>query len=919
MTTKVKGAKKLVLVDGSSYLFRAYHALPPLTNSKGVPTGAIYGVMNMLKRLLTDEKPDYIGVIFDTKGKNFRHKLFEAYKANRTEMPDELQVQIEPLHRLIRAIGLPLVAIEGYEADDIIGTLAKHATKANMQTVISTGDKDMAQLVDDHVTLVNTMTNNVLDEKNVIAKFGVAPNQIIDYLTLVGDTVDNIPGIPKVGPKTAAKWLQEYKTLDNLVQNADAIKGKVGEYLRENLAQLPLSKELVTIVCDIPLDFDVTSLVKQEKVVEDLRHLYQDLEFKFWAKELEKDYPAAKTTTPAATVAAVTSESVSSSLPTQKQKGEYETIVEEKAFLAWMARLSKAKAFVVDTETTSVNPLEAELVGISFALEEGKAAYVPVAHDFPEAKQLPRDWVLLQLMPILENPAIGKIGQNIKYDMHIFARHGIFLQNVAEDTMLESYVLNSIATRHDMDSLAFKYLQYQTTTFEEVAGKGAKQVTFDKVDIAIATDYAAEDADVTLALHQCLYPQLQETPKLLSVYQDIEMPLVNVLYQMEEYGVCIDSEKLHQQSEYIAEELAKLEEQAYILAGEEFNLGSPKQLQTIFYENLKLPILERTPTGAPSTAESVLQELSHDYELPKVILAHRTLSKLKSTYTDKLPLLVNPHTKRIHTSYHQAVTATGRLSSSDPNLQNIPVRTEEGRKIRQAFIAAPGYTLISADYSQIELRIMAHLSQDEGLLKAFNHSEDIHKFTASEIFGVPLAEVTFEQRRSAKAINFGLIYGMSAFGLAKQLDVDRTAAAAYMEQYFHRYPGVKVYMDNIRKSAEEMGYVETLFGRRLYLPDIRAKNVARKRAAERTAINAPMQGTAADIIKKAMIALHARLGIQPEIKMLMQVHDELVFEVKDAQVEKAKEIIRDCMENTVKLSVPLIVDVGSGNNWGEAH
>ncbi len=907
MTTEIKNGKKLVLVDGSSYLFRAYHALPPLTNSKGIPTGAVYGVMNMLKKLMTDEKPDYIAVIFDTKGKNFRHELYAEYKANRTVMPDELQVQIEPLHNLIRAMGLPLIAIEGYEADDIIGTLASLASKANLRTVISTGDKDMAQLVNSQVTLVNTMTSSVLDEKNVFVKFGVTPKQIVDYLTLVGDPVDNVPGIPKVGPKTAAKWLQEFETLDNLIENATTIKGKVGEYLRDNLNILPLSKQLVTIDCDVALDFTILSLVEKPKSVDDLKNLYQDLEFKSWLKELEKNAPAGVV------------QNQEQATPAIKEKGVYETITQEKALTEWVSLLNKTKTFSFAALVKGPNLLEAELVGLSFAIDESKAAYVPLAHQMSTEEQLPRDWVLLQLMPILENKDIRKIGIDIKKDLHILARYGIFIQNFAEDAMLEAYVLNSIATRHEIEAMARKYLDYQTLSYDEVAGKGAKQVSFDQVPINVATEYAAEMVDVTLALHQALYPQLVQTSALLSVYQEIEMPLVNVLFQMEEYGVCLDADKLNVQSEEIAIKLADLESQAFILAGEEFNLGSPKQLQAILYEKLQLPILEKTPTGAPSTGESVLQELSHDYELPKVILMHRTLSKLKSTYTDKLPLLINATTKRIHTSYHQAVTATGRLSSSDPNLQNIPIRTEEGRRIRQAFIPAPGYVFVSADYSQIELRIMADLSKDPGLLKAFNANEDIHRFTASQVLDVPLEEVTFEQRRSAKAINFGLIYGMSAFGLAKQLEVDRSSAAAYMEQYFQRYPGVKTYMDDTRKQAEEMGYVETLFGRRLYLPDIRAKHIGRKRAAERTAINAPMQGTAADIIKKAMIALHERLGVQDDIKMLMQVHDELVFEVKADHVEKAKEIIRDCMENTVKLSVPLIVDIGVGNNWDEAH
>jgi DNA polymerase-1 len=907
MTTQSKNGKKLVLVDGSSYLFRAYHALPPLTNSKGVPTGAIYGVVNMLRRLLLDEKPDYIAVIFDTKGKNFRHELYEEYKANRVVMPDDLQVQIKPLHDIIRALGLPLIAIEGYEADDVIGTLATLATKIGIETVISTSDKDMAQLVDSHVTLVNTMTSSVLDETNVFTKFGVTPRQIIDYLTLVGDTVDNVPGVPKVGPKTAAKWLQEYETLDKLVENAAAITGKVGEYFREAIPQLELSKQLVTIARNVPLEFEIVALIQKAKAETELKLLYQDLEFKSWLKELEKNVeggPAQSQVMP---------------VSSNKSKGQYETITQENALIEWVSLLNKAKAFSFAAFVKGPNLLEAELVGLSFAIEEGKAAYIPLAHALSNEEQLPRDWVLLQLMPILENKDISKIGIDIKKDLHILARYGIFIQNFSQDSMLEAYVLNSIASKHEIEAMAKKYLQYQTLSYDEVAGKGAKQISFDQVSPKVATEYAAEMVDVALALHQALYPQLVQTPALLGMYQDIEMPLVNVLFQMEEYGVCLDADKLNTQSEEIAIKLAELESQAYILAGEEFNLGSPKQLQAILYEKLKLPILEKTPTGAPSTGESVLQELSHDYELPKVILLHRTLSKLKSTYTDKLPLLINATTKRIHTSYHQAVTATGRLSSSDPNLQNIPIRTEEGRRIRQAFIPAPGYVFISADYSQIELRIMADLSKDPGLLKAFNANEDIHRFTASQVLDVPLEEVTFEQRRSAKAINFGLIYGMSAFGLAKQLEVDRSSAAAYMEQYFQRYPGVKTYMDDTRKQAEEMGYVETLFGRRLYLPDIRAKHIGRKRAAERTAINAPMQGTAADIIKKAMIALHERLGVQDEIKMILQVHDELVFEVKADHVEKAKKIIRECMENTVKLSVPLIVDIGVGNNWDEAH
>ncbi len=901
----------MVLVDGSSYLFRAYHALPPLTNSQGVPTGAAYGVINMLRKLMKDEKPDYVAVIFDTKSKNFRHEIYPAYKANRPEMPDELRVQIEPLHDIIRAMGFPFIAIEGVEADDVIASMAHLATQKHIRTIISTGDKDLAQLVDKNITLVNTMTGNVLDENGVFVKFGVTPSQIVDYLTLIGDPVDNVPGIPKVGPKTAVKWLQEYGTLDEIVKNAANFKGKIGDYLRENLHALPLGKKLVTVQKEIALAFTPEELVMKEPAHESLKLLFQKMEFKTWLKDLDK-------TQEPQVGAAQNIESDEAPVPKQ-EKGKYHTILAENDFLIWLDKLSKAKMFAIDTETTSLDPLKAELAGISFAIEEGEAAYVPLTHQYLECPtQLSRDWVLEKVKPLLENPHIGKIGQNIKYDMHIFARYGIKMHPIAEDTMLQSYVYKSI-DRHDMDSLAKRYLNFDTIAFEAVAGKGAKQITFDKVEIGVATEYAAEDADITLRLNNTLSRKMSEVPTLNSVYKEIELPLVEVLWQMEEYGILIDADKLNEQSQQIAITLQSLEEQAYILAGQNFNLGSPKQLQEIFFEKLGLPILERTPKGAPSTAESVLQELSHDYELPKLILSHRTLSKLKSTYTDKLPLQIDPRTQRVHTSYQQAVAATGRLSSTDPNLQNIPIRTEEGRRIRQAFIPAKGCLLLSADYSQIELRIMAHLSQDEGLLSAFCNDQDIHRFTASEIFGISLEEVTNDQRRSAKAINFGLIYGMSAFGLARQLDIDQKAAKAYMDLYFHRYPGVKRYMEAIREKAAQQGFVETLFGRRLYLPDIKAKHMGRKKAAERTAINAPMQGSAADIIKKAMIALSNELKGQDDIKMLMQVHDELVLEVKADAIEKAKKLLVDCMQNTVKLSVPLIVGLGQGNNWDEAH
>ena len=901
--------KKLVLVDGSSYLFRAYHALPPLTNSKGTPTGAVYGVINMLRKLIQDEKPDYIGVIFDTKSKNFRHELYPAYKANRPTMPDELSVQIEPLHSIIRAMGLPLLAIEGLEADDVIATLAHQATEKHITTIISTGDKDLAQLVDKNVTLVNTMSGSVLDEKGVVTKFGVRPDQIVDYLTLMGDPVDNVPGIPKVGPKTAAKWIEEHGSLDNIIKNADSIKGKVGEYLRQHLEELPLSRKLVTVQRDAPLDVLVEELIPKSAANDELIALFTTLEFKTWLRQLQEG----KTTDG--------DKNQAEAQPlVNKAKGSYEIILEENMLLPWLNRLSQAKKFAIDTETTSLDPLQAELVGISFAVEEGLGAYIPLTHAYNGAPlQLPRDFVLEKLKPKLEDPTIVKIGQNIKYDLHVFSRYGITLQNASEDTMLQSYVFNSVITRHDMDSLAKLYLQYETIPYEAVAGKGAKQITFDKVDVYQAAEYAAEDADITLRLYNVLSKKLESESALNQVYKEIEVPLIEVLWQMEANGICVDARKLEAQSEQIAKTLSELEEQAYILAGETFNLGSPKQLQQIFFEKLQLPIIERTPKGVPSTAESVLQELSHDYELPRLILTHRTLSKLKSTYADKLPQQINPCTHRVHTSYQQAVAATGRLSSTDPNLQNIPIRTEEGRKIRQAFVPETGNLLISADYSQIELRIMAHLSQDEGLLSAFCNDQDIHRFTASEVLGIPMEEVTSEQRRSAKAINFGLIYGMSAFGLARQLGIERSAAQAYMDQYFLRYPGVKKYMESIRESAAQKGYVETLFGRRLYLPDIRAKNVGRRRAAERTAINAPMQGTAADIIKKAMIKLHNELRGQNDIKLLMQVHDELVLEVKPHVIEKAKSLVMDCMQNAAILSVPLVVDLGVGKNWDEAH
>ena len=885
----------LILVDGSSYLFRAYHAMPPLTNSDGEPTGAIYGVINMLRKLLLDYPSPHIAVIFDSKEKTFRHEKFPDYKANRAEMDDELAVQIQPIHQIIKAMGLPLVVMPGVEADDIIGTLATQATSQGMTTVIVTGDKDMAQLVNDKVTLVNTMTDKTMDVAGVHEKFGIGPELIIDYLALMGDTVDNIPGVPKVGPKTAVKWLTEYGSLDVIMTNAEQFKGKVGENLRASLATLPLSKELTTIVCDLELDEAIDDLVQQPADNQALAELFKRYEFKNWLKALDKTETTIET------------------------NQEYEIIYDKKRFKQWLSQLKASEHFAFDTETTSLDYMQAEIVGVSFASEVGKAAYVPVAHDYMGApNQLDRDWVLAELKPLLESSQPKIIGQNLKYDMSVLANYDIHLSGIAFDTMLESYVLNSTGSRHDMDSLAQKYLDKETIHYEDIAGKGAKQISFNQVEIEEAGPYAAEDADITLQLHHALWPQLDK--QLATVFTDVDLPLVPVLSRIERNGVLIDVKMLERQSEELQERLSELTQQAFDLAGSTFNLSSPKQLQAILFEQLKLPVIKKTPGGQPSTAEDVLQELAYDYPLPKLILEYRSLSKLKSTYTDKLPEQIDRDTQRIHTSYHQAVTATGRLSSSDPNLQNIPVRTEQGRRIREAFIARPDHCLIAADYSQIELRIMAHLSQDQGLLTAFEQGLDIHKATAAEVFGVATDQVTSDQRRSAKAINFGLIYGMSAFGLAKQLDIPQKAAQEYVDVYFARYPGVKDYMENTREQAHAQGYVETLFGRRLYLPEINARNIQRQKAAERTAINAPMQGTAADIIKKAMISCDAWLQQNPEIGlMIMQVHDELVFEIDNAHRDNAKQTIQTMMQQSAELAVPLIVDVGVGMNWNEAH
>lgn len=906
-------AKKapFILVDGSSYLFRAYHAMPNLSNSKGEATGAIYGVINMMRRLLGEYKPEHIAVVFDTKGKTFRHDMYKEYKANRPPMPDDLAEQIQPIHDIIRAMGLPLIAVPGVEADDVIGTLARQAEAAGIDTIISTGDKDMAQLVDEHVHLINTMSDHYMDRDGVIEKFGVPPERIIDYLALIGDTSDNVPGVPKVGPKTAVKWLAEYESLENIMQRADEFKGKVGEYLRDTLEQLPLSRDLVTIKCDVDLAETPQNLNRNTPDQNKLRELFSRYEFNTWLKQLGSE----------ADEHADDANSAVDDSRDEVIETSYDTVLTEDAFKVWLERLNKSELFAFDTETTSLDYMQAEIVGVSFSDAEGTAAYVPLAHDYMGApQQLDRDKVLQQLKPLLEDNSKKKVGQNLKYDMNVLANYDVHLQGIEHDTMLESYVLNSTSSRHDMDTLALRHLNVQTIHFEDVAGKGAKQITFNEVAIEVAAPYAAEDADITLRLHKALWPQLEKEKSLCRVYQELEVPLVSVLSSIERNGVLIDPALLATQSKEMNKRILELEKQAHELAGETFNLGSPKQLQQILFEKQGLPVVSKTPKGQPSTAENVLQELAEQYELPKTILEYRSLSKLKSTYTDKLPEMIAKQTGRVHTSYHQAVAATGRLSSSDPNLQNIPVRNEEGRRIRRAFIAPQGYKMLAADYSQVELRIMAHLSGDESLLRAFSEGADIHSATAAEVFGVGLDEVTKDQRRSAKAINFGLIYGMSAFGLAKQLDVDRVQAQTYIDLYFNRYPGVKQFMDNIRSSAHDRGYVETVFGRRLYLPDINSKNGQRRQYAERTAINAPMQGTAADIIKRAMIDIDQELQTgKYDARMIMQVHDELVFEVAEAQVENVSKMVRQKMAQAADLKVPLVVDIGVGDNWEEAH
>ena len=889
----------LYLVDGSSYIYRAYYALPNLTNSAGEPTGALLGVANMLRRLLNDAESDNIAVVFDAKGPTFRHEMYDQYKANRPPMPMELRQQVEPIHEIVRLLGLPLIQVPGVEADDVIGTLASRAAAEKMDCVISTGDKDMAQLVNEHVSLINTMTNTHMDADGVMQKFGVTPAQIVDFLALTGDKADNIPGVEKCGPKTAAKWLNEWQDLEGVMASAGDMKGKIGGYLRDALEILPLSQDLATIRSDLDLDQGVNELKRQPVDEGALREFLQHNEFSSWLQEFGTNEAS----------------------PPPKTALDYTTVFDMDTFSKWLKKLQKSDLVAFDTETTSLDPMQAELVGLSFAVDAFEAIYIPVGHNYPGVpEQLDRETVLEALKPLLEGESPKKVGQHIKYDMNVLSRYDLVVQGVAFDTMLESYVFNSTGSRHDMDSLALKYLGHQTTHYEDIAGKGAKQISFSQVSIEDAGHYAAEDADITLRLHQHLWPKLQAEPTLEKVLREIEIPLVPVLARMEQAGVLIDGGLLLQQSSELAKRMLELEGQAYEAAGQPFNLGSPKQLQQILFEKLELPVIRKTPKGQPSTAEDVLRELADNYELPKLILEHRSISKLKSTYTDKLPAQINPHTGRVHTSYHQAVAATGRLSSSNPNLQNIPIRTPQGRKIRKAFVAPPGKVILAADYSQIELRIMAHLSGDEGLLKAFHDGVDVHRATAAEVFGEDYEKVSDNQRRAAKAINFGLMYGMSAFGLGRQLDISRPEAQEYMDTYFSRYPGVRIFMEKTREQAREQGYVETLFGRRLYLPEINASNMMRRQGAERAAINAPMQGTAADIIKIAMINVDDWLQSgQPGARLVMQVHDELVLEVEEEQLVEVRDAVIKHMSAAAELDVPLVVDADFGPDWDTAH
>ncbi len=927
----------LVLVDGSSYLYRAYHALPPLTNSKGQPTGAVKGVVNMMRRLIKDYPQSQIAVVFDAKGKTFRDDMFAEYKANRPPMPDDLRPQVQPILDIVQAMGLPLLVVEGVEADDVIGTLARQATEQKRDVVISTGDKDMAQLVNEHVTLVNTMTETVLDIPGVNLKYGFGPELMIDYLALMGDKVDNIPGVPGVGEKTAQGLIQGLGGLDAIYADLEKVRTltfrgakNMPEKLIEHREMAYLSYRLATIKTDVELELGPESIQIAPPNNAKLRELFEDLEFKSWVKDLGADGSSATTNSVVTQLESTAIENgamseVNSAAeftpPSAPNEIHYDIITDKKLFAEWLARLENAQAFAFDTETTSLNIMDAKIVGVSFAIEAGKAAYIPCGHDYMGApEQLPIEWVLQELKAILEDASKIKIGQNLKYDRSVLLNYGIELRGIVFDTMLESYVFNSIGSRHNMDALAQNYLDYKTVTFEELAGKGVKQLAFNQLKIEDAGHYAAEDADITLRLHQFFWPQLDKITSLKSVFETIEIPLIPILSHIERNGALVDANLLGKHSIELGERLTQLERKAYEIAGQEFNLSSPKQLGVILFEQQKLPIIKKTPTGTPSTAEEVLQELALDYPLPKVLMEYRGLAKLKSTYTDKLPLEINKRTGRIHTSYHQAVAATGRLSSQDPNLQNIPIKTEEGRRIRQAFIAPKGYKLVAADYSQIELRIMAHLSDDIGLLTAFEKGLDVHRATAAEVFGVPVGSVTTEMRRSAKAINFGLIYGMSAFGLAKQLHVGRNEAQQYIDRYFERYPGVQRYMNETRALAHEQGFVETIFGRRLYLPDINAKNKNLQMAAERTAINAPMQGTAADIIKKAMISVDNWLvEANVDAKLIMQVHDELVLEVAEDQVERVRAGVIARMSAAAQLKVPLLVEAGVGNNWDEAH
>ncbi len=922
----------LILIDGSSYLYRAFHAYPGTMSNGEIPTNAVYGVVNMLRSMMRQFASERIAVVFDAKGKTFRDEMYSEYKANRPPMPDDLRCQIEPLHNVIRAMGLPLICVPGVEADDVIGTLAYQASQQGMPVLISTGDKDMAQLVDDNITLINTMTNVVMDREGVVEKFGIPPELIIDYLALMGDKVDNIPGVPGVGDKTATALLQGIGGLTKLYENLDDIAAlgfrgskTMAKKLVDNKDNAMLSYELATIKLDVELEETPESLLKAEPNKDELIKLYGQLTFKSWLNELLEGGSGTVEAVELAGSAQASSSSSHAEMETSAvtiDRSQYETILDEASFNAWLEKLKATELFAFDTETDSLDYMVANLVGLSFAIDEGIAAYVPVAHDYLDApEQLDRDWVLEQLKPILEDDAQAKVGQNLKYDASVLARYGIEMKGIKYDTMLASYVYNSVGGKHDMDSLALRFLQHSCISFEQIAGKGKNQLTFNQIELEQASPYAAEDADITLRLHNRLFANIEQDEKLKSVYEEIEMPLVPVLSRIERTGVLIDDMKLSAQSVEIAARLEELEQKAYEIAEQEFNMNSPKQLQAILFEKMGLPVVKKTPSGTPSTNEEVLQELALDYPLPKLILEYRGLAKLKSTYTDKLPKMINPSTGRVHTSYHQAVTATGRLSSTDPNLQNIPIRNEEGRRIRQAFVAPAGYKILAVDYSQIELRIMAHLSGDQALLDAFHDGKDIHAATAAEIMGVSIDQVSSEQRRRAKAVNFGLIYGMSAFGLAKQLGIPRGEAQAYMDKYFERYPGVMQYMEDTRSAAADKGYVETIFGRRLHLPEIKSRNGMRRKAAERAAINAPMQGTAADIIKKAMLLVDQ--WIQEEgngrVKLLMQVHDELVFEVEESSLSEIESKVQKLMESAAELKVPLVAEAGHGDNWDQAH